>query len=282
MKKPKIADFIVGDDERLTLFSGPCVIESLDHSLFCAERLKEMCARQGVNLVFKSSYDKANRSSISAYRGPGIAEGLKILERVKKEFDLPLVTDVHSPQEAREAGDVVDVIQIPAFLCRQTDLLIAAAQTGKVVKVKKGQFMAPLDMKNVIEKITSQGNDQIILTERGASFGYNNLVCDMRSIPLMQSLGHPVCFDGSHSVMLPGGNGATSGGNREFIPTLTKAAIAAGADCLFIESHPTPCNALCDRDSVMDLNHLEELLSVTKELYTLVRTCSKELAAMER
>lgn len=282
MKKPKIADFIVGDDEKLTLFSGPCVIESLDHSLYCAERLKEMCTRQGVNLVFKSSYDKANRSAITSYRGPGLEEGLKILECVKRTFDVPLVTDIHSPHEAQEAADVVDVLQIPAFLCRQTDLLIAAAHTGKVVKVKKGQFMAPLDMRNVVEKIQNEGNDQIILTERGASFGYNNLVCDMRSIPLMQSLGHPVCFDGSHSVMLPGGNGTSSGGDRAFIPILTKAAIAAGADCLFIESHPEPCKALCDKDSVMDLNHLEELLSVVTELYSLVRTCSKEPAALER
>ena len=282
MKKPKIAHFIVGDDQKLTLFSGPCAIESLDHSLFCAERLKEMFERQGVNLVFKSSYDKANRSSLTSYRGPGIEEGLKILEKVKAELDLPLVTDVHSPEEAKEAGDVVDVVQIPAFLCRQTDLLTAAAETGKVVKVKKGQFMAPLDMRNVVEKLVSNGNDQIILTERGASFGYNNLVCDMRSIPLMQSLGYPVCFDGSHSVLLPGGNGTSSGGNREFIPTLTKAAIAAGADCLFIESHPEPCSALCDRDSVMDLNHLEELISQAKDIYTLVRTCSKELASTER
>lgn len=281
MKKPKIADFIVGDDQRLTLFSGPCVIESLDHSLFCAERLKEMCERRGVNLVFKSSYDKANRSSITTYRGPGLEKGLKILERVKKTFDMPIVTDVHSPEQAQAAGEVVDVIQIPAFLCRQTDLLVAAAHTGKVIKVKKGQFMAPLDMRNVIHKLIESGNDQIILTERGASFGYNNLVCDMRSIPLMQSLGYPVCFDGSHSVMLPGGNGISSGGNREFIPTLTKAAIAAGADCLFMESHPKPCEALCDADSVMDLNHLEELLSVVTEIYTLVRTCSKEPVATE-
>ena len=278
MKKPKIADFIVGDNETLTLFSGPCVIESYDHSLFCAEKLQEMCARQGVNFVFKSSYDKANRSSLSSYRGPGIEKGLKILEKVKETLDLPLVTDVHTPEQAKAAGEVVDVIQIPAFLCRQTDLLVAAAQTGKVVNVKKGQFMAPLDMSNVIEKIVRSGNNQIILTERGASFGYNNLVCDMRSIPLMQSLGYPVCFDGSHSVMLPGGNGTCSGGNREFIPTLTKAAIAAGADCLFIESHPEPNKALCDRDSVIALNHLEELLSQAKELYTLVRTCSKEHA----
>lgn len=275
MKKPKIADFTVGD-ENLTLFSGPCVIESLDHSLYCAEKLKEMCLRQGVNFVFKSSFDKANRSSLSSYRGPGLEKGLKILEKVKKTFDVPIVTDVHSPEQAVAAGAVVDVIQIPAFLCRQTDLLVAAAQTGKVVKVKKGQFMAPLDMRNVIEKIVSSGNDQIILTERGTSLGYNNLVCDMRAIPLMQSLGYPVCFDGSHSVMLPGGNGTCSGGNREFIPTLTKAAIAAGADCLFMESHPEPSQALCDRDSVIDLNHLEELLSLAKELYTLVRTCSKE------
>ena len=274
MKQVKIADFVVGDPERLTLFSGPCVIESEEHTLFCASQLKTLCAHLGINLVFKASYDKANRSSLTSYRGPGIKEGLRILKKVKESLDLPVVTDVHSPEEAKEASAVCDVLQIPAFLCRQTDLIIAAAETGRVIKVKKGQFLAPWDMKNVVSKILATGNDQIILTERGTSFGYNNLVSDPRSIPIMQRLGFPVCFDASHSIQLPGGRGESSGGEREFIPTLTKAALAAGCDCLFIESHPNPAAALSDKESVMDLNNLEELLFFSKELYGMVRTCS--------
>ncbi len=277
MQKPRIADFIVGGDE-LTLFSGPCVIESEEHTLHCAKRLKEICARQHIHLVFKASYDKANRTSIHSFRGPGLEKGLKILKRIKEELDLPIVTDIHAPEQASLVAQVADVIQIPAFLCRQTDLLVAAARTGKVVKVKKGQFMAPLDMKNVIDKILEAGGEQVILTERGASFGYNNLVCDMRSIPQMQSLGATVCFDASHSVMLPGASGSASSGKREFIPTLSRAALAAGADALFIESHPDPKNALSDKDSVMDLNHIEELLFVAKQLYHLVRSCSRQHA----
>lgn len=256
----KIKDFFVGKNESLTLFSGPCVIESLEHTLYTAERIKQITDSLPVNLVFKASYDKANRSSIESYRGPGIDEGLRILEEVKKQFDLPVVTDVHTPEEAIKAAEVCDVLQIPAFLCRQTDLLVAAAKTGRVIKVKKGQFMAPWDMKNVVDKIVSTGNHQIILTDRGTSFGYNNLVSDMRAIPIMDALGFPVCFDASHSVQLPGGEGSHSGGQREFIPTLARAAVAAGAHSLFIEAHPNPEEAMSDRASVLSLDSLSELL----------------------
>lgn len=264
----------------MALFSGPCVIESETHALQCAETLKSICEKLSIPLIYKSSYDKANRSASSSYRGPGIKEGLRILQKVKQTFGLPVVTDVHSPEEALEAAQVCDVLQIPAFLCRQTDLILAAAGTGRVIKVKKGQFMAPLDMKNVIDKILSKGNDKIILTERGCTFGYNNLVVDMRSIPLMQSLGYPVCFDATHSVQIPGGRGTSSGGQAEFIPTLTYAAVAAGANSLFLESHPNPPQALSDKDSVMDLNLLEVVLTKAKEIYNVI--CSNELHSTQR
>jgi len=260
MNEIDIGDFSVGKKRPLALISGPCVIESEDRTLFSAQFLKKLCEKLKIPLVFKSSYDKANRSSVDSFRGPGIDQGLSILERVKREFDLPIVTDVHTPKEALAAGQVCDVLQIPAFLCRQTDLLLAAAHTGKVVKVKKGQFMAPWDMKNVVEKIESTGNKKIILTDRGTSFGYNNLVSDMRAIPIMQSFGYPVCFDATHSVQLPGGHGTSSGGQREFVETLSKSAIAAGCDALFLETHPDPSVAMSDKDSQVPFDQLEELL----------------------
>ena len=207
-----LGSFKIGKNQPLAILSGPCVIESEDHALMTAEKLKEMCDLLDIRLVYKSSYDKANRSSFHSFRGPGLQEGLRILERVKKEFDIPVLTDVHSPEEARAAGSVCDILQIPAFLCRQTDLIVAAAETGAVINVKKGQFMAPWDMGNVVQKILSTGNQKIILTDRGSTFGYNNLVSDMRSIPIMQKFGFPVCFDATHSVQLPGGNGSSSGG----------------------------------------------------------------------
>lgn len=271
MKKVKIKDFLIGNGEKLALFSGPCVIESEDSALYAAEQLKKICSELPINLIYKSSYDKANRSAHSSFRGPGLQEGLRILERVKKEFDLPVVTDVHSPEEAKAAAAVCDVLQIPAFLCRQTDLVTAAAETGAVVKVKKGQFMSPWDMKNVIDKIVAAGNEQIILTDRGTSFGYNNLVTDIRAIPIMQSFGYPVCFDASHSVMLPGGHGHASSGQREFIPVLSRAAIAAGCNCLFIESHVDPSVAKSDKDSVFPLKELPQLL---EDLYKIYEICS--------
>jgi 2-dehydro-3-deoxyphosphooctonate aldolase (KDO 8-P synthase) len=269
--KVPVKDFFIGQGEPLTVMCGPCVIESESHAWECAALLKEMFAKAGMQFIFKASYDKANRSAYASYRGPGIEEGLRILGRIRREFDIPVVTDVHSPEEATAAGQVCDVIQIPAFLCRQTDLVVAAAQTGAVVSVKKGQFMAPWDMKNVVNKISTAGNQKIILIDRGTSFGYNNLVSDMRAIPIMQKLGYPVCYDATHSVQLPGGQGETSGGEREFIPILAKAALAAGADCLFLEAHPDPAKAKSDASSVLDFQALPLLLRQLKNLYELIQ-----------
>lgn len=274
MKNVVIKNFIIGAKQPLAVMTGPCVIESEDHALYTAEALKKMLSPLGLNFIYKSSYDKANRSAYNSFRGPGLEEGLRILEKIKREFDVPVITDVHSPEEAKAAGAVCDIIQIPAFLCRQTDLIIAAALTGAAINVKKGQFMAAWDMGNVVDKIVSADNQRIILTDRGASFGYNNLVSDMRSIPIMQRFGFPVCFDASHSVQIPGGNGTSSGGQREFIPTLTLAAIAAGANCLFIESHPDPASAKSDKDSVMPFDALEKLLIKAKQIYEIVQDVS--------
>lgn len=272
MKDIPVKDFLIGKSQPLAVMSGPCVIESLDHALACAEELVRIFGDQpGINYIYKSSYDKANRSSYSSFRGPGLEEGLRILERVKKEFNIPVITDVHSPEDAVAAGQVCDILQIPAFLCRQTDLIVAAAQTGAVINVKKGQFMAPWDMQNVVDKITAAGNEKIILTDRGTSFGYNNLVSDMRTIPIMQGFGFPVCFDASHSVQIPGGQGTSSGGKREFIPTLSRSAIAAGCNCLFIESHPNPSLAKSDKDSVFPFSELPKLLTELNQLYSLVQ-----------
>ncbi|MCP5509206.1 MAG: 3-deoxy-8-phosphooctulonate synthase [Chlamydiales bacterium] len=259
MQDVKIGKFTVGKDHPLLFFSGPCVIESEEHALKTAEYLCRLF--EGIPFVYKSSFDKANRTSLKSYRGPGLKKGLAILAKVKKEFQVPIVTDIHLPDQAESVAEVCDVLQIPAFLCRQTDLLVAAARTGRVIKVKKGQFLAPWDMKNVIDKIVESGNTQILLTERGTSFGYNNLVCDMRSIPIMQDLGYPVCFDASHAVQLPGGQGTTSGGQRQYIPILAKAAVAAGANSLFIESHDNPSAAKSDAASVMTFDALEKLVA---------------------
>lgn len=271
MHSISVKNFFVGEDQPLMVISGPCVIENELHCLNAAKILKELFIKLGVNFVFKSSYDKANRSSIDSYRGPGLEEGLRILSRVKEELDVPVLTDVHSPEEAHFAGEVCDILQIPAFLCRQTDLLVAAGNTGRVINVKKGQFMAPWDMEHVVGKIRSTGNDKIILTDRGTSFGYNNLVSDMRSIAIMQSLGFPVCFDATHSVQLPGGQGNTSGGQPEFIPLLAKAAVACGCCCLFMESHPNPLEAKSDKDSVIAFRDLPPLIDCLKRVYKAVR-----------
>jgi 2-dehydro-3-deoxyphosphooctonate aldolase (KDO 8-P synthase) len=276
MHKTIVSNFAIGEDEPLVLLSGPCVIESEDHTLFCAEKLQKMVAPYPISFIFKASYDKANRSSIHSFRGVGIDEGLKILQKVQRELGLPVVTDVHSPEEAKVAGAICDMIQIPAFLCRQTDLLIAAGLTKAAVNVKKGQFMAPWDMKNVVEKFISVGKKELLLTDRGVSFGYNNLVSDMRTIPLLQELGFPACFDASHSVQLPGGFGATSGGERKFIPTLAKAAIAAGANALFLESHPDPANAKSDASTVFPFEHLPSFLASLVRIYDAVRDMSYE------
>ena len=271
MEKVPVGNFFIGEGEPRALICGPCVIESLEHSLQTAETLRALCETRSIPLIFKSSYDKANRSAGSSFRGPGLDEGLRILQKVKEQFGLPVLTDVHSPEEARAAAQVCDVLQIPAFLCRQTDLIVAAAETPAVVNVKKGQFLSPWDMANVVEKITACGNRKILLTERGASFGYNNLVSDMRSIPVMQALGFPVCFDATHSVQLPGGLGKSSGGQREFIPVLAKAAVAAGCNCLFMEAHPNPKMAKSDSASVLDIQELPPLLDILLKLYDAVR-----------
>lgn len=266
----QVKDFFIGKGQPLTIISGPCVIENEQHTLQCAEKLAEMMSRLSVNFIFKASYDKANRSSIHSYRGPGIEEGLRILDKVKTEIGVPVISDVHTPEEAHIAKDVLDVLQIPAFLCRQTELIVACAKTGRPLHVKKGQFVAPQDMSNVVEKIVASGNRQIILCDRGASFGYNNLVSDMRAIPIMQRFGFPVSFDASHSVQLPGGAGTSSSGQREFIPVLSKCAIAAGAQAIFIESHPNVQDAKSDRDSVYPLDQLAELVRHLLALYEVV------------
>jgi 2-dehydro-3-deoxyphosphooctonate aldolase (KDO 8-P synthase) len=270
MKKVPVKNFFIGEDEPLVVMSGPCVIESELHALKSAEELKKIFSILDIPYIYKSSYDKANRSSYHSFRGPGIDEGLRILEKIKNEFNVPVLTDVHFPEEARAAAEVCDIIQIPAFLCRQTDLIVAAAETGCVINVKKGQFMAPWDMGNVVEKIRAAGNEKIILTDRGTSFGYNNLVSDMRAIPVMQKFGFPVCFDASHSVMLPGGLGQSSGGQREFIPTLSKAAIAAGCNAIFIESHPNPKEAKSDKETVYPFSELPTLMEELKEIYQVI------------
>lgn len=271
MQSIPIKDFLIGEEQPLAVMCGPCVIESEEHTLRCAETLKGIFSKRKINFIFKSSYDKANRSSVRSFRGVGIDEGLRILEKVQTEFDLPVVTDVHNPEEARAAGEVIDILQIPAFLCRQTDLLLAAGATGKVVSVKKGQFMAPWDMGNVVDKVRSTKNPHVILVDRGTMFGYNALVNDFRCIPIMQGFGVPVCFDATHSVQKPGGKGETSGGERKYIPLLAKAAVAAGANCLFMEAHPDPDHAKSDADSVLDFKDLPELLSKLEQLYAVIQ-----------
>lgn len=267
MKTVKVGKFGIGKGSPLTLICGPCVMEGEKFLLEAAQTLKKMVDGLPVQFVFKSSYDKANRSSVHSFRGPGLEEGLRWLEKVKKEFDLPVLTDVHSVEEARAAGDVVDIIQIPAFLCRQTDIVVEAAKTGKVVQVKKGQFMAPWDMPNVIEKIRSEGNENIILVDRGTSFGYNNLVTDLRAIPIMQGFGYPVFFDATHSVQLPGGLGTSSGGQREFILVLARGALAAGANGLYIEAHTNPSQAKSDPATQLSFDELKKALPQLARLY---------------
>lgn len=276
MNTVTVKDFLIGKDHPLAMICGPCVIESEDHAFSCAKTLKEMLAPYPFSFIFKASYDKANRSSIHSFRGPGLLKGIHILERIKKELDLPVTTDVHTPQEALLAAKICDMIQIPAFLCRQTDLLLAAAKTKVAINIKKGQFMAPWDMKHVIEKIESQNHHNILLTDRGTSFGYNNLVSDFRSILLMQSLNYPVCYDASHSTQLPGSCGVESGGQSEFIAPLAKAALVVGANALFIETHPDPKNAKSDKMSVMDFKDLNVLL---QDLYRLYKASYEKIHA---
>lgn len=263
--------FLLGGTRPFVLIAGPCAIESESMTLSVAETLKETCLELGIHLVFKSSFDKANRSSIHAPRGVGMDEGLRILQRVRTELDLPVVTDVHESYQCKPVGEVVDMIQIPAFLSRQTDLLVAAAQTGKIVNVKKGQFMAPWDMKNVITKLEEAGNKQILLCERGSSFGYNNLIVDMTGLVDMRSYGYPVVFDATHSVQKPGGQGSSTGGNREMVPPLMRAALATGVDAVFAEVHPDPDRAFSDGPNQLRLDGIREILSQAQAIDALVK-----------
>lgn len=258
-------DITLGND-RMVLFSGPCAAESYDICMETGTVVKAICARLGIDYIFKSSFDKANRTSAGSYRGPSKEGGLEILSRVKKDLQVPLVTDVHESQQCAEVAEVVDVLQIPAFLCRQTDLLKAAARTGKAVKIKKGQFMAPEDMKYAVDKVREEGNENVFLTERGVSFGYHTLVVDMRSLPVMRQYA-PVIFDVTHSVQQPGGKGGSSGGQREFAPFLARAAAAVGVDGFFIETHPNPAQALSDGPNMIPLHEMEGFLTMIKRFW---------------
>jgi 2-dehydro-3-deoxyphosphooctonate aldolase (KDO 8-P synthase) len=261
----------LGASHPLFLIAGPCVIESEIHARKMAESIAKIAADAGIPYIFKASYDKANRSSVKAFRGPGINEGLRILAKIKSDLHLPILTDIHDATQAAPAAQVADILQVPAFLSRQTDLLEAAAKTDRIVNVKKAQFLSPWDMKNVVEKISAAGNDKIILTERGASFGYQNLVVDIRSFPIMKKFGYPVVFDATHSVQLPGGQGHASGGQPEFIEPLARAAVAAGVDGVFLETHDHPAAALSDGPNALPLSQLPALLARLKELSSLVR-----------
>lgn len=263
MKTVKAGHVIFGNRKPLGLIAGPCVIESRKGCLQLARKLKTWSGEEGVPLVFKASYDKANRSSIDSYRGPGLEKGLKILYEIKEETGLPILTDVHDAVEASAASEVVDILQIPAFLCRQTDLLLAAGDTGKIINIKKGQFMAPEDMENVVKKVESTGNRNILLTERGASFGYNNLVADMRSLIVLRGFGYPVIFDATHSVQRPGGAGDRTSGDGEWAPLLSRAAAGVGCEGIFMETHLNPPEALSDRDNAVKFSKLK---TVWKEL----------------
>jgi 2-dehydro-3-deoxyphosphooctonate aldolase (KDO 8-P synthase) len=266
-----IGSITIGAGHPLALIGGPCAIESEAFMLDVAARLRDITAKAGVPFVFKSSYDKANRTSIHSYRGPGLHKGLEILQKIKDVVDVPVLSDVHTGEEVEPAAEVLDVIQIPAFLCRQTDLVVAAARTGKPVNIKKGQFLAPWDTKNIVEKVRSAGNDQVLLTERGASFGYNNLVADMRSLVVMRGFEVPVVFDATHSVQLPGGAGTASSGQREFVPHLARAAVATGCDALFMEIHPDPDRAPSDGPNMLRLEDLPALLDQIIQIDRIVR-----------
>ena len=257
---------------RLTLIAGPCVIETERICFQVAESLRETCRQLGLNYIFKASYDKANRSSARTFRGPGLAAGLRVLAKIRRELQVPVLTDVHTEEQARLAAEVADVLQIPAFLCRQTDLITAAVRTGKIVNLKKGQFLSPLEMWQVVSKATEAGGRKLLVTERGTTFGYHNLVADMRSIPIMRSYGFPVIFDATHSVQLPGAGGDRSGGQREMAPVLARCAVAAGADGLFIETHPRPDKALSDGPNMIPLAQMAGLLAGLVKLHALVRT----------
>ena len=269
-KAVSVGKIKIGGGNPIVLIGGPCVIESESSALRHAEKIKAVTERLDIPYIYKSSYDKANRTSLRSYRGPGLKKGIKILEKVKRKTGLPILSDVHCREELKIAAGVLDAIQIPAFLSRQTDFIIAVAKTKKAVNIKKGQFMAPWDVRNVVEKVESAGNRSIIITERGVSFGYNNLVSDMRALAILAELGYPVVFDATHSTQLPGGLGKASGGDRRFVPILARAAVAAGCDGLFLEIHEKPESALCDGPNSIPLKDLEDLLIMVKEIHSVV------------
>ena len=272
----RLCGFEVGPDRPFFLIAGPCVIESEKLARKVASSLKELTTELGIPFIFKSSYDKANRTSVRSFRGPGLDKGLKILKGIREEFGVPVLSDVHRFEEIEKASEVLDVAQIPAFLCRQTDFVLELARHARVVNIKKGQFLAPWDVKNVVQKVQSTGNRNILITERGASFGYNNLVSDMRSIPILRQLGYPVVFDATHSVQLPGGAGEASGGERAMAVYLARAAVAVGVDALFMEVHPDPDRALCDGPNTLALDSLRELLATLKGIDALVKRTMKK------
>lgn len=271
IKEIVVGNVKIGANRPLVLIAGPCVMESEADTLHVAERLMTICNGVSIPLIFKASYDKANRTSADSFRGPGLHEGLRILAQVKESLGIPVLSDIHSIEQVGPASEALDVLQIPAFLCRQTDLVVAAARTGLVLNIKKGQFMAPWDMINVIDKALLAGNDKVVLTERGVSFGYNNLVVDMRSLPIMRETGYPVIFDATHSVQLPGGQGTSSGGQREYVEYLARAAVATGIDGIFLEVHEDPDNALCDGPNSVRLDDLPLLLKKLKAIDAIVK-----------
>ena len=272
MKTIEIANkFIIGGNQRFTLIAGPCAIESEEMSIRVAKKIKEICDRLEINYIFKSSYDKANRSSIHSNRGIGMDEGLRILKKVKDEVGIPVITDIHEPWQAEKVAEYVDMLQIPAFLCRQTDLLVAAAKTGLPVNVKKGQFLAPWDMKNVVNKMQEAGSENFMLCERGTTFGYNNFVVDMRSFLEMRTFGYPIVFDATHSVQIPGGQGTCTGGNREYVGPLMRSALAVGVDAIFAEVHEDPDNAPCDGPNMLKLDDLENILKTAVKIDSIVK-----------
>jgi 2-dehydro-3-deoxyphosphooctonate aldolase (KDO 8-P synthase) len=272
MKHVSVADFAIGNDLPLTIIAGPCQLESIDHAQMVAGVMKEACDAAGAQYVFKASYDKANRTSLSGIRGLGIDEGLKALQSISKSMGVPVLTDVHSEAQCGAAADAVDIIQIPAFLCRQTDMLLAAGNTGAVINVKKGQFLAPWEMPNIITKIESTGNTNILLTERGTTFGYNTLVADMRSLPQMAQTGYPVVMDATHSVQQPGGQGGSSGGQREFAPVMARAAVAVGTAAVFMETHQDPDNAPCDGPNMIYLDQMPALVQTLMQLDAIAKS----------
>jgi len=271
MNTVNIGSITVGGKQPLALIAGPCVLEGYERSVKIGRAIKDIASRLGVPYIFKASFDKANRSSYASFRGPGLTEGLAILKQIKEELGVPVVSDIHCTTQVETAAEVLDILQIPAFLSRQTDLVYAAARTGKAVNVKKGQFLAPNDMKNVIHKMREAGNENILLTERGASFGYNNLVVDMRGLAIMRSFVYPVVFDATHSVQLPGGAGTSSAGQREFVTYLTRAAVAVGVDALFMEVHDNPPEALCDGPNMLYIDQLEDLLNDVLAIDNIIR-----------